>query len=207
MTLAYKYCETKIQTIIANGSIRLRPLDYFRESKQTSIGDPNDGHFQETVTGTFKAGESLYMNSPIEPVGLIVNEGSGGIIDVSNFLVTSKVNPLVFCASVEQNDKLWSSYNPPYDSAVLIYDFERLAIKVKNALAMNFSVTSFKYEKISYGKPKDLAPNTLAGVDPFRKNIEYKEEKEIRMIFYVEGKTPEYFDVNVNPNGLLKALK
>jgi len=221
MTIAFKYCTSEVFNLIAGGKIRLRRLAYYRDQEANQKGDPSEGYVEHNITKNVYAGQSLRMEGP-HPVMIADNQGKG-VIRMQNVTAISQTNPFVFCASIKQNDSYWSkNFSPPNNTCVAISDFEKLHEKIFEKLTETHVVLGNQHGRIFYENP-EIKGNTYPGADPFRKTLKFREESEIRSVFWLndlpintigtnsqfrmnKGQL-DFIDISLDPFGLLLGVK
>lgn len=202
---AFKYLESNVKKLVLAGSIRLGSQDYFRRLSTKSTGDPNEGKSTHIIHDTFtrEDGDIRFHNhSPNVSALKIEGDGRAKLYDTP---LSTSINYLIFCATLEKKDDYWANkYHPPKDSVLFIHDFGELSLRIHSKLAEQFRILKADVCRVEYRVEERMSKSVFEGASPCRKRPEFEMEKEIRAFFEIAGNAPERFDVKIDPSGILQ---
>ena len=192
MIAAYKYCDPDRHAAMLRGSIRLRRLSFYRRSEAGGVQDPLDGRSEVRMTRTFGPGDRIGVQGWPNNISLISVEGDDSSVTWKGGTMAAELNPLVFCSASSRDDHYWQNeHDAHYGGLIGIFDFQKLASRISNALYEIGMRNTFDLCAINYRAPAPMTGDNIPAPDPCVKSESFHKEKEIRAIFLCEKEKPK----------------
>ena len=203
--IVYKYCNSNIENRILSGSVKLSSLGYFRNLERQKIGDANEGTDLRIVNYELSGkgvGPSIRYPDGIE-IGTVVSHSDHLKVSISNLRAIDQTDALIYSATKVRDDGYWcDGIENPYDTCIKIKDINKLAsllqIEIKKLWPSHY--TDYKILECEYADITTENYQKPLSADPFRKDVRFAKQEEIRIAFFFNSPLPaDELIVNVNP--------